>query len=280
MELLQLKYFCRAAETENFSETAKEYCVPASNISQSIHRLEGELGVILFDRSANKITLNERGREFYTDIKSALQLISDSKSRICNLDAVSGEIRLLIEANRRIVSKAIETFQKKHKDVSFFIDHVAGENINKYDLIITDKVFNNKNMIRKSIVCEDILLAISKNNPLANKKNLQLCDLENERFITMGRKSGIYKFTNEICSTAGFVPNIVIQSDDPFYIRKYVEMGLGVSFFPSVSWHGMFSDDVICRNIVNLKRTTYVYRSAQRYMSKAVEEFLNQLDDK
>lgn len=49
MELLQLKYFCDAAETENFSKTAKKYLVPTSNISQSIKRLERELGVELFD---------------------------------------------------------------------------------------------------------------------------------------------------------------------------------------------------------------------------------------
>ncbi|MBR2431832.1 MAG: LysR family transcriptional regulator, partial [Clostridia bacterium] len=42
MELLQLKYFCDAAETQNFSKTAKKYLVPTSNISQSIKRLEKE----------------------------------------------------------------------------------------------------------------------------------------------------------------------------------------------------------------------------------------------
>ncbi len=279
MELLQLKYFCRAAETENFSETAKDYNVPASNISQSIHRLERELGVTLFDRSANRIVLNERGRIFYENVKSSLQLIDEGKSRVCNLNTISGEIRLLIEANRRIVSKAIEVFQENYKEVTFFIDHTASDNINKYDLIITDKLFGDKNMVSKPIVVEDIMLALSKNNPLADKQNLCLSDLENERFITMNNKSGLYRLTNEICNNAGFVPNIVIQSDDPFYIRKYVEMGMGISLFPSVSWHGMFSDDVVCRNIIDLKRTTYVYRNSRRYMSKAIEEFLSLLDD-
>ena len=57
MELLQLKYFCNAAETENLSKTAKKYLVPTSNISQSIKRLEKELGCELFEHSTNKITL-------------------------------------------------------------------------------------------------------------------------------------------------------------------------------------------------------------------------------
>ena len=51
MELLQLQYFCNAAETENFSKTANNYNVPTSNISQCIRRLENELNTTLFDRS-------------------------------------------------------------------------------------------------------------------------------------------------------------------------------------------------------------------------------------
>ena len=49
MELLQLKYFKDAALTENFSHTAKNFYVPQSAVSQSIKRLETELGVELFN---------------------------------------------------------------------------------------------------------------------------------------------------------------------------------------------------------------------------------------
>ena len=66
MELLQLTYFCDAAESQNFTKTAQKFGVPASNISQTVHRLESELGVSLFDRRANKATLNEAGKVLYS----------------------------------------------------------------------------------------------------------------------------------------------------------------------------------------------------------------------
>jgi hypothetical protein len=40
--------------------------------------------------------------------------------------------------------------------------------------------------------------------------------------------SSLYKNTVTICADAGFTPNIAIQTDDPFYVRKYIEMGLGI----------------------------------------------------
>ena len=52
MELLQLTYFCDAARSENFSQTARKFFVPPSNISQSIGRLEKELGCALFSIGA------------------------------------------------------------------------------------------------------------------------------------------------------------------------------------------------------------------------------------
>ena len=72
MELLQLKYFKDAFVTKNFSHTAEKYSVPQSAVSQSIKRLEEELGVQLFVRAANKITPNECGRYFYNYISAAL----------------------------------------------------------------------------------------------------------------------------------------------------------------------------------------------------------------
>ena len=65
MELLQLKYFCDTAETQNLSETARKYSVPPSNISRAIKRLEAELDCVFFDHLSNKIFLNEQGKMFY-----------------------------------------------------------------------------------------------------------------------------------------------------------------------------------------------------------------------
>lgn len=277
MELLQLQYFCNAAETENFSKTARNYDVPTSNISQSIHRLEKELSTTLFDRSSNKIFLNEQGKLLYTYVKSALMLIHDAKIKLYDKEKISGEIKILAETNRRIVTKAIEQFQKSYNDVVFFINHSDENSIENYDLIISDKILEQKNFTKHLLVVDNLLLAMKKDNPLINNKHISVKDLENERFITMNNKSGLYKLTNEICHGEGFTPNIVVQSDDPDYIRKYIEMGLGISFIPSISWKDTFSENVECRRFSNFKRYTFVYLNTQKYNSKATHLFLDML---
>ena len=277
MELLQLTYFCSAAETENFSKTAKSYRVPASNISQSIHRLENELGTTLFDRISNRVILNEQGKLFYSNVKSALTLINDAKTRLSDNERISGEIKILAETNRRIVTKTIEPFQNRHNDVNFFINHSADDMLDNYDLIISDRIFEQKNFTKHLLVVDKLLLAMRRDNPLVTKPEISVKDLEKEKFITMNNKSGLFKLTNEICNSEGFVPNIAVQSDDPDYIRKYIEMGLGISFVPSMSWKGTFSENVECRQLVNMKRYTFAYLNTQKYISKATHSFLEML---
>ena len=81
MEILQLKYFCDAAQTENFSVTAAKHHVPTSCVSQSVRRLEKELGCELFFRSANRISLNENGKRFYGGVQRALNALEEAKNK-------------------------------------------------------------------------------------------------------------------------------------------------------------------------------------------------------
>ncbi|MET1167878.1 LysR family transcriptional regulator, partial [Bacillus velezensis] len=50
MNLEQLEYVVEIAKTKSFSAASEHLHVTQSAISQSVHRLEKELGIILFER--------------------------------------------------------------------------------------------------------------------------------------------------------------------------------------------------------------------------------------
>jgi DNA-binding transcriptional LysR family regulator len=62
MDLLKIEAFLQAAENLSFSEAAKQMHLGQSTISHHIKALEGEFGVVLFDRSGASICLTEAGR--------------------------------------------------------------------------------------------------------------------------------------------------------------------------------------------------------------------------
>ncbi len=275
MNLLQLRYFCDAASTQNFSKTAERFFVPPSGISQSIRRLEAELDIQLFERRYNKVVLTYAGRRFYSKVVTALSLIDDAELEARCSDRISGEIKLLIFCNRRLVTHAIEEFKAAYPHVNFVLKHERGSDLD-CDILITDDCPSSFLKYRM-LAEEDILLAMSKMHALASRDQISVRELFSERFISMPEGRSLYRLTTEICKSEGFIPNISIQTDDPYYVRKYVELGLGIAFIPSCSWDGLFSEDVILKNIGNYKRSTFVCLPQKRNVKAAVDAFLRYL---
>jgi len=278
MELLQLKYFCESATSENFSKTANKFGVPPSDISQSIRRLERELGVPLFTRRANSITLNDIGRQFYKRISKALVIIADAAAEATN-EKNGGKIKICINTNRRVVMDVIEKYRRRFPDVEIITNHFTDPTADEFDMIIESDDLRLEGYERNLMLSEDMLIAMRRDNPLADAEKIDISMLSELPFVTMSEKSSLYRITNDICRAHGFKPKIAMQSDDPFYVRKCVELGLGVTFAPSVSWSGQFSDEIILKPLPGYKRDTYVYTNPKKHIPLCAKQFLNMLLD-
>lgn len=278
MELLQLKYFCDAAQTQNLSQTAKKYFVPTSNISQSIKRLETELDCELFEHRKNKILLNDEGKLFFENVSQALALLEGAKENIHDRrNLLRGEIKILCLCNRSVISRAIERFTQLHPQINFVLHHDLNSPLD-FDILISDiSPFPYEKKIL--LADEEICIAVNKNNPLAQQERLCAEDLEQERFISMIAGNSMYTITMNTCADAGFVPNIAIQTNDPFYVRKYVELGMGIAFVPTFSWKGIFPQDVRLKSIGNIRRRSYAYLPKNKHVKKSVELFLQVLKE-
>ena len=77
MELRQLKYFAKAAETLNFSDAATAMNIAQSSLSPQVRQLEEELDVQLFIRNSHSMSLTEAGEEM---LPFALQTIHDAET--------------------------------------------------------------------------------------------------------------------------------------------------------------------------------------------------------
>ena len=276
MELLQLKYFCDAAISENFSLTAKKFDVPPSNISQSIKRLEKELGISLFSRHANKIFLNETGKEFFKKISSALAILSDAVMEASD-DANSGKINICINSNRRVVIEAIEKYRRIYPAVEIITSHLADPTFDDFDIIIDSNEDVFFDCEKRLMISEKIMIAVSKSSKYAKVSKIDISELSEEVFVTMKEKTSMYNLTNSICADFGFKPRIAVQSDDPFYVRKCIEAGLGISFVPSFSWKGQFSDNVVLKEINGYTRSTYIYTNTKKYLPICAKRFIETL---
>ena len=215
--------------------------------------------------------LNEQGKTFFFYAQKSLDLLEEGKTHI-NDDEFLGEIKILISTNRRIITEYIEYFRLKYNKVNFIIKHQNDGD--DFDLIVSD-ISPWENTDRILLVDEKMCIAMNKDNQLAEKNNV---DYSKERFITMLSDSSLYRYTKQFCNSMGFEPNIAIQTDDPFYVRKYIEMGMGIAIVPLVSWKGLFSENIVLKDI-DLKRKTYLWWSKNKFLSKSARKFIEMIKD-
>lgn len=281
MELLQLKYFSHAAKTENFSHTAQHFKVPTPSVSVSIKKLENEIGVKLFDRTANRVTLNEYGKILQKAVVNSEKLLKMAKAEILDLSqSPFGEIKLLILTNRQKVTETISEFKTKYPQISFNIRHQWQEgllNMNDYDIIVTNQILSTDLFDQSFWLSEEIFLAVPKDNPLSGKNYVTANELQCEKFISMHKGSSLRDCMDIFFEENKITPDIAIECDDPQYIRNYLTMGLGVTFFPAISWKDQINKNIhLLRVNDGLYRKSYIYTN--RFASNMAHLFSQMLE--
>ena len=192
MDLLQLRYFQKAAKLESMTKAARFFNIPQPAMSQMIRKMEVELGnVQLFDRRNGHVFLNERGRLFLEYVDRALNEIDNGVAQVSEApERIEGPIRIKIFENHRFILTSIPKFSAKYPDVVFATSHGYFEEQDyNYDLCISSH--ETYHMMHRAIplIKEEIVLAVNEENPLSQKKTVSIRDLRQEKIISMPRQS-------------------------------------------------------------------------------------------
>ncbi|MBQ7624576.1 MAG: LysR family transcriptional regulator [Clostridia bacterium] len=228
MELLQLRYFLESAKYESFSQTAKLYFVPVTSVSASVKRLEKELGQELFDRRANRIVLNERGRRLYDALSRGLAKIDDAIFAASLREDEAREISVLVRAMRRRVTDAVIAFRRTLPGVSFRIAFDTDQqDPASFDLIVDADSPFYPDRERFAWYETPLRLAVASGDPACGIKRT-LFDLKDRDFLSMGAGSNTHAILKRACESAGFEPRIAVTCNDIECFEKLVAAGVGV----------------------------------------------------
>ena len=219
MTLQQIKYVIGIAETGSFNKAAEKLYVSQPSLTATIHDLEDELGIEIFNRTGRGVTLTNDGTEFLT---SARQLYIDYQS-VMEKYGENGKIKKKFGVSTQHYSFAVKSF----------VEMVKGFNTNEYEFAIRETKtreviedvatlkseigilylsdFNRKAItsILKSkelefhhlIDCKAYVY-IWKGHPLANKKQISLSQLEDYPCLSFEQGDGAsFYFAEEILST-------------------------------------------------------------------------------
>lgn len=186
MELRQLKYFVKTAETLNFSEAAHALFITQSTLSQQIRSLEKEMGVELFQRNSHSVSLTEAGEHLLPSAKRTLQDASECVTQVSDLKhMLSGVLNIgLSYSFAPVLMEAVKEFTKQYPGVRLNIICRAMEELlellkkREVDFVLCFKPNVSDDDIESLILFDNNLSVIlSKNHPLADRKSLSIDEL-------------------------------------------------------------------------------------------------------
>ena len=275
MELLQLRYFYESAKTESFAKTAEKYMVPTSSVSASVKRLEKELGIKLFDRSYNTISLNANGKKFQQSICAIFSELDTAVHSITSSPIDDREIKILVRATRQKITESIIEYNSSHPNIKFkTVFDFSETNFEKYDIIIDEKADVYSDFDNFELSTLQIRLKASLKSTLCNKK-LTLKQLSTQPFISWGEQSNMHKILLRACNNAGFTPNIIVHSNDIACNERLIGSGIGIGLGSTTTKNTTFLDI----SDFDERYTVYCYYKSQSNYGN-VEHFLNFLKSK
>ncbi len=277
MELLQLQYFYESANNENFSKTAEKHLIPVSSVSASVKRLEKELGCKLFDRTSNKIILNQNGKRLQQSLCLIFNELNNVVEELSATKSDNREIKLLIRAIRSNITDYIIEYNKKYPHIAFKTVFDFDEtDLDKFDIIIDEKSYDYSGFEGFELCNVRIRMQVSTDSPLLNKK-LSLKKLYNQPFISLSENSNMNKILINACKQAGFTPNIVAQINDIGCFEKMIASGIGIG----LGRENLNSDKITTLDVSNFdqKYTVFAYyKDSENYGN--VRHFLDFLKGK
>lgn len=193
MNLMHLRYFCKLAETENYTIASSELFISQPGLSGAIASLEQELGLKLFEKKGRNIRLTKYGKEFYEYVKRSMEVLDNGVAVMHEYGGkLSGHIDIgaITTIQSSFLPKVILEFRSMYENIHFQIYQGQSEGILKglmkgnYDIgfcTFNEEVDELKGI---PILTQEVVALVPKTHPLALKESVTLEDLAGSRILT------------------------------------------------------------------------------------------------
>lgn len=197
MNSRQVDCFISAAETLNFTETAKLLFVSQPTVTHSIAALEDELGYPLFNRDKKQVTLTPAGRYLYKSLKalgseyrnavSRARLFGEGYAKELVLGCGSSEFE------EQFLPATVREFRRQHPDVYMRFEigsireKLALMQEGKLDVLLTTTAMgvDPRRFEFTALQTYGMVCVMGRDHALAGQENIGFDDLADQNLILL-----------------------------------------------------------------------------------------------
>ncbi len=250
MTLTELKYIVAVAREKHFGKAAEACFVSQPTLSVAIKKLEEELQLKLFERSANEVTVTPLGQEIIQQAQSVLEqaaLIKEIAKR--GKDPLAGALRLgviytigpylLPSLVRQMIAQAPQMPLMLQEN--FTVKLLEMLRTGETDCAILAEPFPDTGLAIAPLYDEPFMAAVPMAHPLAKQTSVTAEQLKNETMLLLGTGHCFRDHVLEVCPEfARFSSHAEgirksFEGSSLETIRHMVAAGMGVTLVPRLS---------------------------------------------
>lgn len=220
MTLQQLKYVIGIAETGSFNKAAEKLFVSQPSLTSTVHDLENELGIVIFNRTGRGVTLTNDGTEF---LSHARQLYMNYQNLIEKYSGDGNGLRKKFGVSTQHYSFAVKSFVEMVKkfntndyefairetktrevidDVSNLKSEIGILYLSDFNRKIIMNLLKSKDLEYHHLIDCKAFVYIWKGHPLAKNESISFSELADYPCLSFEQGEGAsYYFAEEILST-------------------------------------------------------------------------------
>lgn len=259
MENKQLITFMVAAETLNFTQTAKMLNFAQSSVTAQIKSLEAELGTPLFERLGKRLILTEAGRKFLLYAEKMIKLNEEAKMAIAQDGELSGTLIIGAQESQCTyrLPGILKEFKDRYPNVKLMFKPAHSDDLAREQLMngmldvafIMDISKPEEALTIKPLIQEDIKLVAAPSHPLASKSEIYLKDIEQETLLLTETGCSYRTLLENSCHSAKVYPINKFEFGSIEAIKQCVIAGIGIAALPTM----VVEQDIKQGRIVELK---------------------------
>jgi len=285
MDLAELEVFVTVTREGRFSRAAEKMHRTQSAVSQTIRKLENELGEPLFDRSSREGALTDAGRVLQEYAERLLNLRTSAHDALKELRQVQRG-QLVIAANEftaLYLLPVLGNFRRLHPMIKITVLRSLGSRIG--DQVLRHAAdfgvlsFDPQEPLLSSVVVysDELSFVVHPTHPLAGSKEISIRQLGAETFVAHNVPSPYRDKVIDSFRKYNTPLHMDVELPTLQAIKRFVAMGNGVAFVPHISAETEIAAGELVRIPVrelDLNRKLRIVYPKKAALSHAAQAFL------
>lgn len=244
MDFTQLETLLAVAEEKGFSRAAARLHRTQPAVSQTIHKLEDDLGELLFDRRSREANLTTAGEVLCEYARRLLKLRTEAGSAIQEIRNLQRG-RLQLAANEYTclyLLRVLDRFQRVcpqigitvHRSLASKIPEEVRERTVEIG-ILSFHPEDDEHLRTIAVYTDELALVVSPRHPLARARRVTIEDLRAENFIAHNVPSPLRRQVIAAFAKHKTPLNMGVELPSLEAIKRCVSLGSGVALVPGLT---------------------------------------------